>query len=78
MTAEDLAAVPAELLARFARVIAAQLDAGRRLAAEVAEGHRPGHTRHGGLYRVCAALRNAEVAGLWTPGEPNKDSENAS
>jgi hypothetical protein len=69
MTAEGLAGGD---LARDLRRVAAQLDAGRRLAAEVAEGHRPGHTRYNPPCRVCAALRNCEVAGLWTP-EPEKE-----
>jgi hypothetical protein len=74
MTAEDLAAVPpAELFARAGRVLGAQLDAGQAACQYIAAaGHGPGGSCHAWRCGGCRALRDAEVAGLWTP-EPEKE-----
>lgn len=71
MTADPLAAVPAEL-ARTLRRVAAQLDAGRAACkALAAAGHGPGGRCHVWGCPACYALAGAEVAGLWAP-EPER------
>jgi hypothetical protein len=60
-------------IARDLRRVAAQLDAGRAACkALAAAGHGPGGSCHAWRCGGCRALRDAEVAGLWTP-EPERE-----
>jgi hypothetical protein len=57
--------------ARLMRRVAAQLDAGQAACrALAAQGHGPGGSCHAWRCGGCGVLRDAEVAGLWTP-EPD-------
>lgn len=61
----------ADALARFARVTAAQLDAGQAACRFIAAAGHQGRHRN---CRACSVLADAEVAGLWTPEPDPKEA----